>query len=193
MVKELSPELKDAIAKTIAEAERRTSAEIVLVVLPASDTYESHLLSYGLALGSSIGMGLWMEKIVTGFPLLFSIQVASMMVMLFVPLLRNLCLKLIPKHVLHHQAARRAFEEFLIVSRNVPAERPVILLYISLAERYVHILHSRAVPQKIPNESWEAIVLEFTIQMKKSNLQEACIAAIQSISRTLEPHFPKNH
>src|ERR1039458_1313386 len=134
MGKKLSPELKETIAQAIAEAERRTSAEIVLVVLPVSDPYQSHLLSYGLALGSLIGMGLWMEKIVTGFPLLFGIQVASIMAVLFVPLLSNLCLKLVPKRVLYHYAARRACEEYLIISRHVPAEGPVVLLYISLAE-----------------------------------------------------------
>lgn len=192
MVKELSPQLRETIAKAIAEAEQRTSAEIVLVVLPASDAYQSYLMSYGLALGSLIGMGLWLEKIVTGFPLLFGVQVAAIMVMLFVPLLGGLCLKLIPRRVLHHHAARRAFEEYLVVSRHVPAEKPVVLLYISLAERYVHILHSRAVLQKIPNESWEAVIQEFTTLMKKSGLREACVAAVQSITSTLEPHFPGN-
>jgi putative membrane protein len=193
MVKELSLELKETIAKAIAEAGRRTSAEIVVVVLPASDPYQSYLLSYGLILGSLAGMGLWMEKMVTGFPLLFGVQVAAIMLTLFIPLLGNLCLKLIPKRVLHHHAARRAFEEFLIVSRHVPAERPVVLLYISLAERYVHILHSRAVLPKIPNETWEAVIQEFTTLMKKFGLQEACVTAIHSISSTLEPHFPEKH
>jgi len=192
MVKSVSPELKETIAKAIAEAERRTSAEVVVVVLPASDPYQSHLMSYGLALGSLIGMGLWTEKIVTGFPVLFGIQVAAIMAMLFVPFLGSLCLKLIPKRVMHHHAARRAFEEFLIVSRHVPAERPVVILYISLAERYVHVLHSRAILQKVPNEAWEAVVQEFTALMKKSSLQEACDAAIQRITRTLEPCFPVN-
>jgi len=192
MVKSVSPELKETIAKAISEAGRRTSAEIVLVVLPASDVYQSYLMSYGLALGSLISMVLWMEKIVSGFPLLFGIQVAAIMAILFVPLLGSLCLKLIPRRVLHHHAARRAFEELLIVSRHVPAEKPVVLLYISLAERYVHILHSRVVLQKIPNESWEAVIQEFTMLMKKSGLREACIAAIQSITGILEPHFPAN-
>ena len=187
MVKKLSPELKETIAKAIAEAGHRTRAEIVAVVLPASDSYQNYLLLYGLTLGSLIGMGLWMEKIVTGFPLLFGIQVTAILVTLFV--LRGLCVLLVPKRVLHHHAARRAFEEYLIGSRQVPAETPVVLLYISLAERYVHILHSRAVLQKVPNETWETVIHEFTAHMKSEGLQKACVTAIQSMTRALEPHF----
>jgi len=39
---------KEAIAEAIAEAERKTCTELVLVVAPASDAYQSTMLLYGL-------------------------------------------------------------------------------------------------------------------------------------------------
>src|SRR5690348_10379194 len=65
---------KKIIADAIAEAERNTSAELVAVVSPASDTYQSYILFYGLVSGSLIATSLWAEKAVTGFPLLLAIQ-----------------------------------------------------------------------------------------------------------------------
>ena len=192
MVKKLSPELKEKIAKAVVEAEQRTSADIALAVLPASDPYQSHLICYGFALGSIIDMGLWTAKTITGFPLLFAIQVTSVLAALFIPLLRGVYLKLVPKRVMHHYAARRACEEYLIVSRHAPAERPVVLLYISLTERYVHILHSRNVLQRVQNEAWETVIQEFTAGMKNDSLQDACLTAIQNIARILESSFPRN-
>jgi putative membrane protein len=192
MVKNTAPDLKKIIAAAIAEAERDTAAEIVLVVSPASESYRGYTTLYGLVLGSFIGMALWMSKTVTGFPLLFGIQVAAIALTMLLPPLRSLCLKLVPRHILHHHAARRAFEEYLFVSRHVPAERPIVLLYVSLAEKYVHVLHSRAVLQKIPNEAWDAVIEEFSTLMKNAGLQQACLAAIRSIAKTLQPQFPGN-
>jgi putative membrane protein len=145
---------------------------------------------YGFAFGSLLGVALWWTKAVTPFPLLLLGQTACLAGFAFVPFLKHLCIALLPARILHHHAARRAVEEFVFVSRHVPNERPVVLLYVSLAERYAHILHSRAVPQKVPASAWDAIIATFTGRMKTGGLKDACIPAIAEIGKTLSPHFP---
>jgi len=190
MVKILSKEDHEAIKQAVAQCESKTSAELVVVVAPASDAYQSYILLYGLGLGSIIASGLWLSHTVMDFPSLFSIQIAGMVLLSMVPPLRALCLHLIPKRIRHHRAARRAYEEYLIVTRHLPATTPVVLFYISLAERYAHILPCRMVRDKIATVNWEAVIAKFTYSVKPNGLRAACIHAVEHCSEILAPAFP---
>lgn len=190
MVKPLSPQDKQSIAQAIAEAERATEAEIVAVIAPASDAYQSYIFLYGLLLGSLIATGLWAGKILTGFPLLLAVQLGTVALLMWMPWLHRPCLRLVPKRIRHLRAAHRACEEYLSVSRNIPASIPIVLLYVSLAEHYVHILPSRAVREKIPEERWNTIISEFTASMAAKGLRDAYIGAIRHMAELLTPHFP---
>ncbi len=191
MVKKLSKETEVAIAAAINDAETRTTAEIALVVSPRSDPYQSFLALHGFALGSIGAMALWLYRPALGFPVYFVVQVAVLLIVLFLPPLQQLFLALVPKKVMHHRAARRAFEEFLIASRHMPAQVPVVLLYVSLAEKYVHTVHSRAVSQKIPAAVWDKIVADFTAAMPVKGLDASCLAAVADMAGVLEANFPE--
>lgn len=190
MVSKLPPEAIAAISAAVAAAERRTSAEIAVVVAPASDTYQAYLLLYGFAAGSALAALLWCTKILTPFPMLLALQGLCMAVFAFSPFLKTLCLKLLPTPLLHHYAGRRAALEFESLSRHVPAERPIVLVYVSLAERHAHIIHSRAVSLKIPDAAWDTVVAELTGLMKTAGLQQACVEAVGRVADILSPHFP---
>jgi putative membrane protein len=190
MVKPLSPQDKQSIAQAIAEAERPTEAEIVAVIAPASDAYQSYIFLYGLIAGSLIATGLWAGKILTGFPLLLAVQLGAIALLTRVPWLHGLCLRLVPRRIRHLRAAHRAYEEYLSVSRNLPASIPIVLLYVSLAEHYMHILPSRAVRGKIPGEKWNAVIGEFTASMATKGLRDAYIGAVRHMAELLTPHFP---
>lgn len=182
---------KEAVAQAIAEAERKTCAELVIVVAPASDVYQSYMMLYGLIAGSAIGLGLWTTKTITAFPFLLVIEFVPMALLTFIPWLRHLCLRLVPKRIRHHRAAHRACEEYLAVSRHIPVATPIVLLYVSVTERYAHILSSRLVREKIPDETWTAVIREFTGGIRKLGLRESCINAIKHMTKLVTPHFPE--
>lgn len=190
MVEKISTHLKSAISAAVTKAEHRTSAEIAVVLVPASDPYQAYLLLYGFTAGSIAATVLWWTNTATGFPLLMLVQALAMGIFAFTPLLKTTCMKMLPQRLLHHHAARRASEEFLFLSRQVPHDRPLVLLYVSLAERYVHILHSRAASAKIPAKTWDDIVNSFTALAKKPGLPAAFESAIAKIGDALGAHFP---
>jgi putative membrane protein len=193
MVKALTKTNRHAVAGAVTEAEKSTSTKLAVVVAPASDAYHSYCMLYGLCLGSVISMALWMEKLTTDFPLLLLIQLAAIALLSLTPA-RHLCVRLVPKRVRHHRAAHRAYEEYMIASRHhVSPATPLVLLYVSLAERYAHILTSRSVHEKIPDSEWNAVIAEFTSVMSKEGLESACINATQHAAKLLTPHFPKSN
>ena len=190
MVKILSPENKQAVAHAIAEAEAVTSAEIVAVVAAASDAYHTYVLLYGLMVGSAIGMGFWLSNPDIIFPFLLFIQLVVIALFSWIPWLRHQCLRLVPKRIQHRRAAHRAYEEYLVVSRHLHSSAPIVLLYVSQAERYAHILTSRLVREKIPDADWNAVIEAFVALVRKTNLQDACTLAIGRMAQLLTPHFP---
>jgi putative membrane protein len=191
MVANLSSDDKKLIEQAIAQAERTTSAEIVLAIAPISDAYQSHILIGALVVGSLIDAGLWADKIFTDFPTLLVIQLAAILILSFIPQFRSLCVRLVPSRIKHRRAAHRAYEEYLHVSHHLPATTPIVLLYISLAERYAHILASRSVREKIAATQWDAIIQGFTASIASSGLKESIIGVIQRIATLLAQHFPE--
>jgi putative membrane protein len=190
MVKHLSKAHKEVVAKAVAQAEQQTKAELVAVIAPASDAYLSYVMLYGLALGSIVATGLWLAHVMSAFPMLLVVQLGIMSALLLAPPLHKLCLRLVPRRIRHRRAAHRAYEEYLIVSRHVSASTPIVLFYVSLAERYAHILPSRMVREKIPDKEWSDIIIAFTAAMRSQNLDNACTTAIERMTALLAPQFP---
>jgi len=182
---------KESLAKSITEAERNTSAELVAVVAPASDHYSDFCILYSLMIGTLAAAGLWLYQSTTEFSLLLATQLGAMAFFFLVSPLKRLCIRVVPKPIRHHRAAHRAFEEYLRISQHVSATTPIVLFYVSLAERYVHILPSRLVREKIPGTEWEEIVREFTSLLPKSGLQNASLHATRRITALLVSHFPQ--
>jgi putative membrane protein len=187
----ITPQLKIAVEKAINEAEKRTLAEIFIVLAPASDPYQSQVMLCGLVLGSVITLALWFWHILIIFPALLMLQLGLVALFLFVPQLHGCCFCLVPKQIMRRKAARRAYEEYIFASRHVPSNTPVVLLYVSLAEKYAHILHSRAVAAKIPEEVWDKEIAAFTAAVKEHGLEKASADAAARIADILAPHFPE--
>ena len=192
MVKFLSNNDRDAIEQALAQAKQRTSSNIVVTVMHSSDNYLDFILLYGLLLSDFLMLGLWMSRISTHFLELLAVQIGLLLSLFFIPILHRLCWRFVPVRILHQRSARRALEEYHLIHRKLPATAPLVLLFVSLGERYTHILSSRAVHDKIPDTQWESVVHDFGKRMRSTGLAEACSSAVHHISDLLTPHFPEN-
>jgi putative membrane protein len=190
MVKAFSSDDRAALEQALIQAERQTSAEIAVVVAQASDDYRAIVMSYGLALGSFFALLLWHCQGVTEFPALLSVQLVVPALLSFVPPLRHFCLRFAPARLLRHRAAQRAAAEYLHLEHHLPAQAPVLLLYVSLAERYAHIYTSRAVHEKIPGRELHAVVATLTSAVKSEGLKAALTKAVEHAGEMLKGSFP---
>lgn len=190
MVTKLTQSDRDEIALAVSEAERRTAAEIVVIIAPVSDAYQSYLLVFGLIAGSSLAVMLWATKLLTAFPFLLAIQIAAVAIVSFVPNLRSYFMCLIPEKVLRQRVAHRAYEEYLNTARCVPSTTPIALLYLSLAERYAHIQASRQVREKIDETKWSEVVTDFTTSIGKNGLKVSVTNSVRKMADLLSVPFP---
>ena len=72
----------------------------------------------------------------------------------------------------------------------MPATEPIVFFYISMAERYTHILTNHIVREKIPYAEWKPVVQGFTTSVKRDGLEKASTAAIGEMADKLAKPFP---
>ncbi len=190
MVNIFSSVESERIAQAVVLAEQNTSAEIATVVIPRSDHYISEMMLYGFIFGSLIDFALWDASWVNKFPLFFLIQLVCMFIIPFTPGLKQVLLYFLPKKLLYHRASHIGAEELLGITQQLPPQTPVVLLFISLAEHYVHVFPNPVINNKIEKKHWDKIINGFTLNLKNKNLTNACIETIKEISDLLAPIFP---
>lgn len=189
MVKKLSLKDQQLITATTKHVEANTNAHIVTVVLPASDTYSHYIMMLGFIIGSLVDLFLWQGKIITQFPTLLSIQIIFAIVCLYIPGIKIVTLKLLPKKMYHHRAAQVAAEKRLAASKGVDSTKPVLLIFISQAEKYIHIFPNAVIRDKVPDNDWDPIVRELIHSIRTMELSKACIKAIEASGALLSNRF----
>lgn len=189
MVKIISFKDQQMINTVTKQAEAQTNAHIVTVILPASDTYFHYIMICGFIVASLVDLFLWHEKIITPFPTLLAIQLLSAMLCPFIPGMKMLTLKFLPKQMYHHRAAQVAAEKRLAASKDVSSSKPVLLIFISKAERYIHIFPNAVIRDKVPDKNWDPIVRELIRSIPTMSLASACVKAIEESSELLLKAF----
>jgi putative membrane protein len=127
------------ITRAIAAAEKKTSGEIVAVVAHSSDDYRFIPL-------------LWAALLVLALPLfaftltkapattIYAAQLAVFATIAMAILWRPLRLALVPGAIKRARAHAQALEQFLSQDLHTTKGRTGVLIFISVAERYVEVI-----------------------------------------------------
>ena len=200
MVRIFTTEEQYNITRAVEDAEKRTSAEIAILVAPMSDPYQSYRFFSGFIAGTFIALALWalpflhirLPQMLHGFLPLFSVQAATIAAFTLMPGFHKWGRFLVPKKTLAHCSYQRAAAEYFSLSHHVKAKTPIVFIYLSMAEHAVHIISGRMVREVLPNDIWQQAVNELTAAIKNEGLAAASIKSIGSIADLLAPHFPDN-
>ena len=195
-----------AIAAAVAEAERRTSGEIVPVLATRSDRYEraEDTIGFWLALLSVSAAWIGFQAVrpsreewasgpdlAVGLTTLLVILIAAWMAGILlaraVPFLTRLAAggETLRRRV--QEAAGDAFDRFHV--RGTKSSTGIVL-YISLFERLVCVEGDKAISEKVGPEEWKAICEPLVRAMRDGRPREGLIEAIGRCGELLARHFP---
>lgn len=184
-----SAENEQRISAAIADAEKRTSGEIVVVLAVQSDGYH-----YVPPLVGAIVALLVPWVLIFFTPLhIVPIYLIQLAVFLFVTLAlmpAPLRTALVPIAIKRLHAHRRAIEQFLVQNLHTTGGRTGVLLFVSAAERYAEIIADRAIDEKVPEGTWKNIMDQLTAAIGAGQPTEGFVAAIGAIGTVLAAHFP---
>ena len=197
---------REAISRAVAEAEKKTSGEIIPVLATASDRYDRAEDLFGLCLAVVAVTAAWVllqgvrpaagdwesgPAPSLGLPEILAIFVGAWVVGAVladkVPFLRRLFAGRWMMKPRVEAAAAEAFERFH--ARRTKAATGIVI-YVSLFERRVAIRADRAVSEKVPQEEWNRICSGLTLAMREGRAREGFVEAIGNCGGLLARHFP---
>ena len=187
------------IAAAIAEAESRTSGEIVAVVTAASDSY--HFIAFLWAAIAALAVPLplmlitnWsgpdMAASSSGLTEAYLLQLATFAIVAAVLLLTPLRLRVVPGRVKRARAHRNAVEQFLAQNLHTTRGRTGVLLFVSIAERYAEVIADEGIYAKVPAEVWDDVVRLLVDNIKAGAAAEGFLQAVRLSGALLAEHFP---
>lgn len=185
----ISDDGRKRIAEAIQAAERRTSGEIVTVIAAESSPY-MHISFMWAALIALLVP--WPFIHFTWMPVhtIWLIQLTVFAVLLAVLLYRPIRYAFVPGSMKRERAHRRAVEQFLTQNLHTTDGRTGVLIFVSVAERYVEILADAGIHAKVPQSDWKDIVDQLTDHIGDGRPADGFIAAIEAVGARLAEHFP---
>ena len=186
----LNENQKEQISKEIENLEKLSSAELVAVIAKRSSNYKYVSLIISIFLVFSTSFILFFIKEISTLELLQYQLLIFMGTTLIFEKFDNLILKILPQSYKHQKASLYAKEQFNNLRLNKTKSKQVLMFFVSLDEKYVHILADNKISKKIPDEFWQQLVYEFTQDVKKENFLNGYLKAINTSKAILIKHSP---
>ena len=179
------------IEARIAEAEKRTSGEIVVMVVPSSYHYPLASMIGSTILAMLIGIAvvlftgsdsrwLFLEVFACSFILLHEVFKR-------IPLLKRL---FVTAADMKEEVEEAAINSFYHKDINQTTDHTGILIYISLFEHNVRVVADRGINAKVEKELWQEIVGIIVRGIKSKGQAAAICTAVDRCAEILAAHFP---
>ena len=186
----LTQQEKVEIADAIAKAETTNSGEIVAVLTKASDGYYYIPLMWAALFALLIPATINIFRIEFFYGWQYESQLIAFVCMALLFRWRPIKLWLVPKYVQQQRCHRMAMQQFVEQNIHDTEARTGILFFVSVAEHYVEIIADEGINQTVDKATWENIVQIFTNKVKKSEVKEGFLQAIDECERILIEHIP---
>lgn len=179
------------IKESVAAAEKRTSGEFVTVAARVSDNYLSVMLLWSVGLALVLPAPLLLFPNHLRYTEIYELQIIFFVLLTFLfEFLPGLHMALVPKHLCHAYASRLAHAQFYEQGVQLTREHSGVLLFVSLAERYVEIVADKGIHEKIGEQRWQAIVDGFTAKVGEGDVTGGFVAAISACGEAMAEHYP---
>jgi putative membrane protein len=180
---------RDAVAEAVAQAERSTSGEIVVVIDRAAGSYRSVPLVMALTLALFVPWPL-LALTATSAPRIFLIQLVCAAVLIAMLLWYGRGGRFVPGFVKRRRAHDVALREFTARGLTRTRGRTGVLLYVALQERYAEVVADSGIDGKVEEEVWRGIVAPLLDAAREDRLREGLIEAVGAVGRVLAQHAP---
>jgi putative membrane protein len=182
--------MRQRIAAAIGRAEQGTRAEFVAAIARRADEYRSDALLAAMAAGILAGFAVWVLAPWPGPGETLIAELAAFIVVYAVMAWTHLGVVSVPKARKRHMARRLARIVFLERGLASTDEHCGVLFFVAQAERTVEILADRGINQAVEPGVWQQIVDAFTEAVKRGEIEQGFVTAIQSLGALLARHYP---
>jgi putative membrane protein len=180
---------KARIADAIRHTESRTAGEIFCVVARHSSEYRLVPVAWAAAIAlfsplPFVYLTTWPAAVIYLLQLIFFVILA---LVLSHPKLR---FYIVPRRAKHDRAHAEAMRQFFAQGLHKTEHRTGVLIFASMAERYVEIVADTGINEKVGLQVWDDAIKALTQAIKDARPADGFIAAIEQCGAVLITHFP---
>ena len=183
-----TPEEHERIDAAIAEIERGTAASLCVVVTRVSDRYSLYPVAWAAVGAILLGALVSLVRPEIASRAMVAIQLWFLLVTTLLLDLLPIRLKVVPERVKHAHARQLAHREFN--AHAASGKRHLVLLFVSLGERYVEIVADHETHALAPAGAWNKIVDEFLATVRDGRVADGVLAAAAACGDILKTHHP---
>lgn len=191
----LSEEDHRRITEAIKQAEASTSGEIYCVVARRSDDYffpsaffSAVAIIIAMVFADFIlGRG-WEATYPAMLPAAGLLALATSL--LFLILVPNFRILLVPRNLRYRRASANAVAQFLSHNIHTTTDRTGVLIFVSLQEQYAEIVADSGINAKVHQTHWNNAVASLTNHARNGNLADGFVESIVAVGADLKDHFP---
>jgi putative membrane protein len=182
--------MRTRIAAAIRHVEQGTRAELVAAIARRADTYRSHALLAALTAALTAGLAAWAWLPWPGPREILAAELIAFLAVYALVAFTPLGLYVVPAARKHRMAARLA--QLLFLERGLASteERCGVLFFVAAAERYVEIIADRGIDRAAEPGAWQQIVDAFTASVKRGEVEQGFLDAIDALGALLARHYP---
>ena len=182
--------MRERIAAAIKRAEQGTRAELVAAIARRADAYRSNALLAALAAALIAGLAAWAFLPWPGPGEALAAELIAFLIVYALAAFTPLGIRIVPAARKRRMAARLAKLLFLDRGLASTEERCGVLFFVSQAEHYVEIIADRGIDQAVEPGAWQKIVDTFTASVKRGEVEQGFVAAIEALGAHLARHYP---
>ncbi len=205
----LKQEELDRISHAVETAEKKTSGEIALAMIPQSDSYAVFELMAAVICGFIwfVALLFWINPIGnwlgglfwgtgaenSAYPIVMLYGFSSFLLISVIYALVNIPVidrLIVPRRYRNVKVSERAQREFLDSGVYNTRDRTGILIFISQLEHRVELIADKGIAQKIEQKQWDEIVQRVVDGIRRKRLAESLCEAVAMCGDLLEKHFP---
>lgn len=186
----LNAEETARVAEHVAQAERRTAGEIVVVLAERSDGYERQRAAASFT--ATLLSALLLYLFVPALPELWVLCSEAPIMVLFWWLTgrRPITRALVPAGLQREAVRARAEQAFMEQGVTETRERSGVLLFLSETEHRVELLADRGIHERVGTEVWQALVADVVSAIRSGQAAAGITRAVDAIGARLAEHFP---
>lgn len=205
----LTTEEHARITAAVAQAESRSSGEIVTIVADRSDGYADVALAWSALAGFLVITlmalfpdpplrayealhGTWNAQWPAGevFATASAVGILTFLIALLVQLSDTVRFALVPGAIKTNRAEARAVDLFRVGAERRTVGRTGILIYLSMREHRAEIVADAAIAEKVEEEVWGEAMAAMLAELKQGRCADGMIAAVGRVGVVLTEHFP---
>ena len=183
----LDAQARRRIEAAVAEAERGTAGEIVVVVAARASRYRS--IPLGLALAVALAAP-WPLVALTAWSAGRVLAVQALLALAALAAARLMGDRLVPAARRRRRARDAAARTFWIRGFDRTRGRTGVLIYVAAAERYVDVLADRGIADRVPEAAWRETVATLAESLGRGEAEGGLVAAVRAVGAILAAHAP---